>query len=160
MKTNYLFPHRLRVVSGILFIIASIALIAYSSMSSIEDLPLNVPVFAIVGDNDFLGPTGYFMLTENPVLDELLMLLVIASGIIFAFSKERHEDEMVASIRLHSLAWATIANYGILLFCYLFIYGFPFLNVLMGAMFSQLLIFILLFRYKMYRFNNPGQDEE
>ncbi|MGQ2983574.1 hypothetical protein [Flavobacterium sp.] len=160
MKTNYLFPHRLKWISGILFIISFFALIAYSSMRNAEDLPLNVWVFAIIGDNGFFGPADYFIITRNPILDELLVLLVIVSGIIFAFSKERHEDEMVASIRLHSLAWATIANYGILLFCYLFIYGFPFLNVLMGAMFSQLVIFIILFRYKMYQFNNSRQDEE
>ncbi|WP_294820840.1 hypothetical protein [uncultured Flavobacterium sp.] len=160
MKTNYLFPHKLRLVSGILFVVALAALIIYTSSGSLENTPFNVPVFAIVGDNDFLGPTDYFFVTENPIVDELLMVLVIASGIIFAFSKERHEDEMVASIRLNSLAWATIANYGILLFCYLFIFGFPFLNVLMGAMFSQLVIFIILFRYKMYRFYNSRQDEE
>lgn len=160
MKTNYLFPHRFRLVSGIAFVIALAALIVYTSASSLENPILNVPVFAIVGDNDFFGPTDYFFVVENSIVDELIMLLVIASGIIFAFSKEKHEDEMVASIRLHSLAWATIANYGILLFCYLFIYGFPFLNVLMGAIFSQLVIFILLFRYKMYQFNNSRQDEE
>lgn len=160
MKTNYLFPHRFRLVSGIVFVISLIALGLYIPMSNSETDFLNLPVFAIIGDNGFFGPTDYFIVIKNQILDELLMLLVIVSGIIFAFSKERHEDEMVASIRLHSLAWATIANYGILLFCYLFIYGFSFLNVLMGAMFSQLVIFIILFRYKMYRFNNPGQNEE
>ena len=160
MKTNYLFPHRFKWISGILFVISFIALIAYSSMSNVEDLPLNVWVFAIVGDNDFFGPTDYFIMTKNPIMDELLVLSVIVSGIVLAFSKEKHEDEMVASIRLNSLAWATIANYSILLFCYLFIYGFPFLNVLMGAMFSQLVIFIILFRYKMYQFNTSRQDEE
>jgi len=160
MKTNYLFPHRFKWISGILFVISFIALIAYSSMINVEDLPLNVWVFAIVGDNDFFGPTDYFIMTKNPIMDELLVLSVIVSGIVLAFSKEKHEDEMVASIRLNSLAWATIANYSILLFCYLFIYGFPFLNVLMGAMFSQLVIFIILFRYKMYQFNTSRQDEE
>lgn len=160
MKTNYLFPHRLKWISCALFIISLAALVVYIPMSNSESPFLNVPVFAIVGDNDFFGPTAYFITTKNPILDELLVLLVIASGIVFAFSKEKQEDEMVASIRLHSLAWATIANYGILLFCYLFIFGFPFLNVLMGAMFSQLVIFIILFRYKMYRFNNSRQDEE
>jgi len=86
-------------------------------------------------------------------------LFVLVSGIVFAFSKEKHEDEMVQSIRLNSLAWATIANYSILLLCYLFVYGFPFTNVLMAAMFSQLIIFILLFRYKMYRFYTLQHEE-
>lgn len=42
----------------------------------------------------------------------------------------------------------------------MFIYGFPFLNIMMVALLSQLIIFIVLFRYKMYRFYNTRQDEE
>ena len=67
---------------------------------------------------------------------------------------------MVSSIRLHSLAWATILNYAIIFFSYMFIYGLPFLYVLMGAMFSQLLIFIILFRYNIYKLNKTGAYEE
>jgi hypothetical protein len=80
------------------------------------------------------------------------MCLTIIAGIIFAFSKEKHEDEMVAAIRLHSLAWATIVNYAILLLSYLLIFDIAFLNVLMAAMFTQLIIFIILFRFKMNGF--------
>lgn len=123
-------------------------------------LTLNTSVFAIMGDDVFGSNPVYFGFMENNIIDELLVLIVIVSGLIFAFSKEKHEDEMVSSIRLHSLAWATIANYFILLISYLFIYGLPFMNVLMAAMFSQLLIFIILFRYKMYRFYNTLQNEE
>lgn len=160
MKTNYLFPHRFKLISGVLFIASLASLMVYIPMSNPESQFLNVSVFAIIGDNDFFGPTEYFIVTKNSIVDELLVLLIITSGIIFAFSKEKQEDEMVSAIRLNSLAWATIANYGILLFCYMFIFGLPFLNVLMGAMFSQLVIFIVLFRFKMYRFYNTRQDEE
>jgi amino acid transporter len=117
-------------------------------------------VFALFDDSGFDEPTVFFGLTKTCITDELLVFMVIVSGLIFAFSKERHEDEMVASIRLQSLAIATIANYLIILFCYTFIFGFLFFNVMMAAMVSQLLIFIILFRFKMYRFYNSRQDEE
>jgi hypothetical protein len=158
MKTNYLFPHRFRTVSGALFVLSLAALILFMSIGNTEDF--TVPVFAIVGAEDLMGPHKYFTVIENPVMDEIIILALISSGIVFGFSKEKHEDEMVASIRLNSLAWATIANYGILFFCYLFVYGLPFFNILLHAMLSQLVIFVLLFRYKMYRFYNFGQDEE
>ena len=158
MKTNYLFPHRYKWVSGALFALAFVILIFFFVYTDYEETQLRIKVFAIA--DGFLGDNVYFKVVENSVIDELLMLVVIISGLVFAFSREKQEDEMVAAIRLNSLAWATIANYMILLFCYLFIYGLPFLNVLMGAMLSQLVIFIILFRYKMYRFNNPGQNEE
>lgn len=161
MKTNYLFPHKLRWISGILFCISLIVLISYYSIDQFLSFEVKAKVFAIIGSDGFFGEdTILFNWVETSIFDEILMLLIITSGIAYAFTKEKYEDEMVASIRLQSLAWATIANYGILLFCYLFIYGLPFLNVLMGAMFSQLLIFIFLFRFKMYKFYNSGQDEE
>ena len=160
MKTNYLFPHRFKLMSGILFTLSFIALIVYTALNNPEESFFDFPVFAIIGDNGFFGDTQFFTVVRNPILDEIIVLLVIATGIVFAFSKEKNEDEMVAVIRLHSLAWATITNYAILFACYFFIYGLPFLNILMGAMFSQLIIFILLFRYRIYQFYNPGQDEE
>lgn len=159
MKTNYLFPHRYKWVSGVLFVIAFVLLTFLFVYTDYEDSPeFTVTVFAIA--DGFLDGNIFFKAVENSIIDEFLMLIVIVAGLVFAFSREKQEDEMVAAIRLNSLAWATIANYMILLFCYLFIYGLPFLNVLMGAMLSQLVIFIVLFRYKMYRFNNPRQDEE
>ena len=158
MKTNFLFPYKWKVVSGILFTL-SFACLCLLFFFDKADFEFRANVFAIIGQKD-MGNNIFFSVIEDSITDEILMLFLIPSGIIFAFSKEKQEDEMVASIRLHSLAWATIANYGILLFCYMFIFGLPFLNVLMGAMFSQLIIFIILFRYKMYHFNTSRQDEE
>jgi len=160
MKTSYLFPHRLKTISGILFVLSFIAFVSFYTFEQYGNFEYKAKVFAIIGNDGFLGKNDFFGWIENSILDEILATIVIVSGIVFAFAKERHEDEMVQSIRLHSLAWATIANYGILLFCYLFVYGLPFLNVLMGAMFSQLLIFIILFRIKMYRFYTTTQNEE
>lgn len=160
MKTTYLFPHKLKVISGILFVIAFAILVAFYATDKFSTFEIKSKVFAVLGNDGFLGKSDWFMWIENSILDEILMAFVIVFGLLFAFSKEKHEDELVASIRLHSLAWATIANYTILLLCYLFIYGMPFLNVLNVAMFSQLLIFIVLFRYKMYRFKKSATYEE
>lgn len=159
MKTNYLFPHKYKLISGVLFTLSVLLYIINMSTDYAERFTLEAPVFAILSDGIGQQNVAFGIIRDN-IMDEILMLLIITSGLTFAFSKEKHEDEMVAAIRLNSLAWATIANYCILLFCYLFIYGFPFLNVLMLAMFSQLLIFIILFRYKMYRFNTTRQNEE
>lgn len=160
MKTTYLFPHKLKVLSGILFVISLITLVGFYVTDKFATFEIKSKVFAIFGNDGFLGKSDWFMWIENSILDEILMVFVIVFGLLFAFSKEKHEDELVASIRLHSLAWATIVNYTILLLCYLFVYGMPFLNVLNVAMFSQLLIFIILFRYKMYRFKKSAGHEE
>jgi hypothetical protein len=159
MKTNYLFPHRLKLISGLVFTLSVIMYIVNLATDYNETFKLEASVFAILSGG-FQEENVVFGIIRDNIVDEIIMLFIISSGLIFAFSKEKQEDELVSNIRLHSLAWATIANYCILLFCYLFIYGFPFLNVLMVAMFSQLLIFIILFRYRMYRFYNTRQNEE
>ncbi|MHA3788424.1 hypothetical protein ACX0HA_09465 [Flavobacterium hauense] len=159
MKTNYLFPHKWKAISGILFFLSFIGLAMLFILDK-STFEFKANVFAFIGQKDILGDYVFLSVIEESITDELLMLFLIPSGIIYAFSKEKQEDEMVASIRLHSLAWSTILNYSIILFCYMFIYGFPFLNIMMVALLSQLLIFIALFRYKMYRFYNTRQDEE
>jgi hypothetical protein len=160
MKTNFLFPYRYKLISGIMFSISFILLSLFFAFDGYADFDIKAKVFAIVGDTSLLGESAWFSWIENGITDEILMLFVIPSGIIFAFSKEKHEDEMVATIRLNSLAWATIINYCIILLGYLFVYGFQFLNVLMVAMISQLLIFILLFRYKMFMHNTSANNEK
>ena len=158
MKTNYLFPHKWKTISGIFFLLSFIGLASVFVLDR-ETFEFKARVFAIIGQKDILGENIFFNVIEDSITDELLMLFLISSGVIYAFSKEKQEDEMVASIRLHSLAWSTIINYAIILFCYMFVYGFPFLNIMMVALLSQLLIFIVIFRFKMYRFYTT-QDEE
>lgn len=97
MKTNYLFPHKWKTVSGILFLLSFIGL----AMLFIFDkgtFEFRASVFAIIGQKD-LADNIFFSVIEDSITDEILMLIAIPSGIIYAFSKEKQEDEMVASIR-------------------------------------------------------------
>ncbi|MBE98778.1 hypothetical protein [Flavobacterium coralii] len=160
MKTNFLFPYRFKKVSGILFVISFVLLALFYIIGEFGTFEFKAKVFSVAGGSGLLGDEGDFYWLKTSITDELLMLLVIPSGIIYAFSKEKFEDELLNTIRLNSLAWATIANYTIILFGYLFIYGIVFLNVLMFAMVSQLLIFIILFRYRMFRFYKTEGNEE
>jgi len=164
MKTNYLFPNRFKVLSGIVFVVSFVFLIVLLGGGD-DNYVINAKVFAVVFDSDSggvlpIGNNQYFKWTENSITDELVVLLLIVSGVVFAFSKEKHEDELVASIRLKSLAWATIANYAILSLAYIFVYGLTFFSVILFAAFSQLIIFIVLFRINMYRFNKFASHEE
>jgi hypothetical protein len=160
MRTNFLFPYRFKKASGVLFAISFILLTLFYIFDEFGSFEIKAKVFSIAGGSGLLGNGGDFFWLETSITDELLMLMVIPFGIIFAFSKEKYEDEMVNAIRLNSLAWATITNYTIILLGYLFIYGTVFLNVLMFAMVSQLLIFIMLFRYRMFRFYKIEGNEE
>jgi len=161
MKTTYLFPYRYKWVSGIMLGISMILFALSWAGDKYKPFEIVADVFAIRGKKGFLfGPNEWFVWVTNDISDEIFFTLTIISGLVFAFSKEKTEDEMVASIRLNSLVRATVSNYLILLFLYLTVYDSPFLSVLNVAMFSQLFIFILLFRVSMYRFNKSAQYEE
>ncbi len=160
MRTNYLFAHKFKKVSGIIFLLSFTILTVLYFLDGFAHFEIKAKVFALVADYGMLGKGNTFGWIEDSVTDEILVVLTIVSGIIFAFSKEKYEDEMVASVRLTSLAWATIINYLLILISYIFVYGIPFLTVMSAIMFSQLLIFIILFRYNIYKLNRAGTDEE
>lgn len=159
MKTNFLFPSVFKKPSLIVWLLSFAGLIFVLNFNDDEALQLQAKVFALINEEGFKSPF-YFSWIKNNILDEIAMTLFIVSGLIFAFSKEKIEDEMVAKIRLESLVWATYLNYAVLLFCILFIYGLPFLNVMMYNMFTLLLFFIIRFHWMLYKNNTLSDHEE
>jgi hypothetical protein len=159
MKTSYLFPHRFKTVSGVVFFIVLLFML-YSLFdnSLFNSVIINQNVFAF-SDSEFLGKTTHFGWIEDNIFDEIIALIFIASGLIFAFSKEKIEDEMTAKIRLDSLAWATYANYIVFALCILFIYGLDFLSVLILAGFTHLVFFILRFNLEIYKVKRANNEE-
>jgi len=87
---------------------------------------------------------------ENIVLDEIAAIMTIVGGVFIMFSKEKNEDEFIASLRLNALSWAVLTNCAILLFAIVFVYDFPFFWVLVGNMFTIPIIFILRFHWLLH----------
>lgn len=161
MKTSYLFPYRLKRISGIVFwvvlIITVYSFLNYDTVIENEMFRFNVFTIAETG---LISESVFFGLTKNYILDEIFFSLLIISGLVYAFSKEKTEDEMVSKIRLDSLVWATYFNYIIIILCYIFLHGFTFMFVMMVALFSHLLFFIIRFRWMMYKQNKSLCYEE
>lgn len=169
MKTHYLFPYKFKKISGILFFVSLVWLVLlYANEDVFASINAEVPVFAVIGEGETVFETNakgvfsnhYFTLLYNAVLDEILFAILIISGLVFAFSKEKIEDEMIMKIQLDSLVWATYFNYIIILLGYLFVYGLPFLQVMMVSTFSILLFFIIRFRWAIYKYYNTDYHEK
>src|SRR5690554_316543 len=160
MKTSYLFPYRFKRISGIVFWISLLLLSGYFILDNFVHFEIKTKVFSVIGNSGLLGDSDWFMWIENSFIDEVLFLLLIVSGLVYAFSKEKTEDEMVSKIRLDGLVWATYFNYIVILLGYMFVYGVAFLNVMIVALFSHLLFFIIRFRWMMYRQNKISDHEE
>ena len=159
MKTRFLFPNAFKKPSLIVFVLTTISMIIISNLNDYLNLQLNVKTFAFLSNQAFKEPL-YFRWFEDDIFPELLGIILILSGLIFAFSKEKTEDEMISKIRTESLVWATYINYAVLLFCIIFIYGFAFFNVMIYNMFTLLFIFIVRFHWMLYKNNQICNHEE
>lgn len=149
MRNKLLLPNKYKTLGWFLLIPAAIAGILLI-FSGFESYPLNARVFAVYSDSLF-GETHLFSLITANITGTIVAILFIIGGLFVGFSREKNEDEFIASLRLSSLLWAVMVNYLLLLFALMFIYGVAFLNVLLYNMFTVLTIFILRFQYVLIR---------
>ena len=158
MNMNYLFPHKYKKWGWLIFIPTAV-LAFLTVLNEYSPAWLDARVFAIAVDEVF-GEEKYFGFIDNNLLNELLGVLLIISGLVVAFSKEKVEDELISSIRLKSLVWATYVNYGILLLAFVFVYNLSFLWVMIFNMFTLLVFFIIRFNWQVYRLRKSLVYEE
>ena len=142
MVIRFLLPHKIKFVGIVLFLLGLVA--AYLRFyAGLKPSYLTVPVFAVY--SSFLETKTFQVITNN-VSEEITALLLLLGLFAINFSKEVIENEKVDSLRLFSFASSVLLNTMILIFCVLFIFGFAFVNVLMFNMFSQLMIYQIIFR--------------
>ncbi len=141
---NHLFPNRFKALSGWIFYLALIAGSYLWFTDQFDDL-LVVPVPDFFSTGDFLSSEGFWI--ENGILDELLTIVIIVSGIVHSFSREKIEDELIAKLRLDSLIWSLYVNYAIMILATLLIFGLAYFHVLVFNLFTIILFFNLRLRF-------------
>ena len=131
MKT-LLFPHSFQRIGWIIFALG-IALGAYAV---------------------FEGFNGSY------TMNNITIISIIVGGVLATCSCEKIEDEMTQQLRLNALLMALYINYAALIVCSLLVYDMDFLNVMIYNMFTILLIFMVVFRWKIWRMKKALQNEE
>lgn len=96
----------------------------------------------------------------SSLVNNIAIIGTISGAILATCSREKIEDEMVRQLRLNSLLVALYISYAVLIVCSLFVYGLDFLYVMIYNMFTILLIFMVVFRYRMWCLNKEMKDEE
>ena len=157
MENNLLLPNKFKKI-GLYTAIPSILLGLLVSFNGYEISWLNVKVFALL-NTDF-NKIDFFRFIDDNITNELIGVLCLVSGLFIAFSKEKKEDEFISKLRLNSLLWAVLVNYGLLFLAFVFVYGFVFLNVMIYNMFTVLIIFIIRFNFILYKNSKPIGDEK
>lgn len=124
-----------------------------------DDYQITAKVFAIFSDGLFANFQSFKLVTTN-ITNTVIGVFFIAGALTVSFSKEKNEDEYIAELRLSSLLWAVCVSYILLLMAFLFVYGTPFLNVMVYNMFTVLIIFIVRFNYTLYKNAKTVPDEK
>lgn len=158
MNNSLLLPHRFKKI-GWLILVPATLIGLYISVTGKELSWLNLKVFALW--NDGLDNQGkYASVITNNISDELAGIAFIMGALLVGFSKEKTEDEYIANLRLSSLLWAVCLNYILLLLAFVFVYGFPFLTVMIYNMFTVMIIFIGRFNYLLFRNSKLAMHEK
>lgn len=154
MKNNLLLPHRFQKVGWAIFIPAA----ALGLMILIDGYN-GIPSYLYPESDNWLcrwlGSEGATRLVNN-----LAILGIVIGGLVAGCSKEKIEDEMISSLRLHSLLIALYVNYAFLIVCALLVYDIGFIDVMVWNMFTMLLIFLFVFRFKLWRMRKEARDEK
>lgn len=106
---------------------------------------------------------AYILFTDNTdsyLLNNIAIIGTCIGAILATCSRENVEDEMTGQIRLNSLLIALYINYAILIVCSLVIYDLAFLDVMLYNMFTILLIFMVVFRWKIWRVKKATENEQ
>ncbi len=129
-----------------------------------------IPLGVIVDCSNLQFPLLSFRLPWIPVdpftggrvnfTNTLAALGLILGFLLVAFSREAHEDEYVAHVRLESLLWAVLVNYILLAVTDIFLYGSGFLEVMVYNMFTPLVLFIARFHLVLYGPKNQMAHEK
>ncbi len=164
MDTNLLLPYFYKKIGWIIFI-PSFILGIFVLFINVEFDWLGGKVFTIYAGSGIKilneSDTGqFFSFTSGNYTQTLVGVLCMVSLMMIAFSKEKTEDEFIWRTRMDSLLWATYINYFILIFCFLFFFGFEFLYVMIFNMFTILIFFIFRFNYILQRERKTMQYEK
>lgn len=133
---NLLFPRQFQVVGWLLFVPAIIlGILIYCSVISCAG-------------------------TLEIVLNDAVIIGITVGSIFIVCSKEKYEDEMIRSIRLASLLNAMYIYGVILIASVLLINGLAFIQFMTVNLVLLPLIYVMVFRLEIHRYNKMSEDEE
>ncbi|WP_340064924.1 hypothetical protein [Ascidiimonas aurantiaca] len=156
-----LFNNKYKKVSGWIFYL-SLPIALYSFLTGKFNDYLVFHVFTLFSyektiktadTENVIGSEG-FRWIENGLVDEILIAIIIIAGIVNSFSKEKFEDELIGKLRTESLTLSLYVNYTLILLATFLIYELTFLYVMVFNLFTILLIFNLIFKYRLRKHYN------
>lgn len=115
------------------------------------------------GCNGFPASGLYRVLTSNVMIGLLnnIAIIGISVGSLFVVcSREPIEDELITQVRLNSLLVALYLNTAFVVVSALCFYELDYLYVMIGNIFTVLLVFLVVYEVKLWRLKKSLSHEE
>ena len=147
---NYLFNYKYKKISGVIFYLSIPIGLFLLWNDRIQDVFV-VNVFSIFS-YEWIGSerTGFGWI-ENGLGDEIFTLLIIISGLVNSFSKEKIEDELISRIRLESLSLSLFISFGLIIISTFLVFDINYMYVLVFNLFLIILLFNLIFKFRLFK---------
>lgn len=166
MKKAYLLPYSCKKWGWVLFGICLVAVLVFGG-GLYDMLKIDAPALYTSGTlEDIINSSldeeensGFFRIVRNGFGDEIGVILLMASMYMLVFSKEKDEDEYVATLRCNSLLWALKINIILVAVSYLIIYGSAIFELMYVYFILTCLLFRLKFDYELYKFRKELNNE-
>jgi hypothetical protein len=147
---SYLFSNKFKKTSGVVFYLSILVGLFLLLTDRIQDIFV-VNVFSIFSYEWFGSePTGFGWI-ENGLGDEIFTLLIIVSGLINSFSKEKIEDELISRI---SLSLSLFISFGLIIISTFLVFNINYMIVLVFNLFLIILLFNLIFKFRLFKHYN------
>ena len=150
---SYLFSNKFKKTSGVVFYLSILIGLFLLLTDRIQDIFV-VNVFSIFSYEWFGSEPKGFGWIENGLGDEVFTLLIIVSGIVNSFSKEKIEDELISRIRLESLSLSLFISFGLIIISTFLVYNLNYMYVLVFNLFLIILLFNLIFKFRLFKHYN------
>ena len=150
---SYLFSNKFKKTSGVVFYLSILVGFFLLLTERIQDLFV-VNVFSIFSYEWFGSEPKGFGWIENGLGDEIFTLLIIVSGLINSFSKEKIEDELISRIRLESLSLSVFISFGLIIISTFLVFNINYMYVLVFNLFLIILLFNLILKFRLFKHYN------
>ena len=150
---SYLFSNKFKKTSGVVFYLSILVGLFLLLTDKIRDIFV-VNVFSIFS-YEWIGSerTGFGWI-ENGLGDEIFTILIIVSGLINSFSKEKIEDELISRIRLESLSLSLFISFGLIIISTFLVFNINYMYVLVFNLFLIIFLFNLIFKFRLFKHYN------
>lgn len=146
-----LFPHGVKLLSGILFVIACMLGIFY--YFNIDGEWLANQIGCTIKDT---FETNFIEAAYN----DFVIIGIIGGAVLLTCSRETDENEAIRMMRLKSLMTAFLINSSLLIIATLVAYELAFLNVMLWNLVSFPVIFVIVYEVNIWRLRRRGKETE